>query len=152
VRQLTTRHCHHGFIQQCQTVWDPALLQANPPLLMAGSGDEIRLAALVSDPGGLSGGGVCGLEVARVEPLLDEGQQQVPALGAGARFAFEHALGTAEPADSSPGLAAKQQAESQPEGATGRAQAPAGLKMESAGAFEGAKVVVVAAGEIGRGR
>ena len=129
-RQLSGGDRDHGLVQEREPGFDLPLLQSNPALLVAGAGDEVRVAAALADRGGVGRSGVRGLEVTRIEALLDDRQQQIAPLGALARVALQQPLGTGKPAGRAAHLAAHEQAKAEPERAADGASALAGVAYE----------------------
>ena len=133
----------HGFIQERESGFELPLLQSNPALLVAGTGDEVRVAAALADRGGLGCSGIRGLEITRFEALLDHRQQQIAPLGALARGALQQPLSSGKPAGRSPHLAAHEQAEAQPERAADGRREAAYVHMSVVGPFECPQVFIV---------
>ena len=129
-RQLSGGDRDHGLVQEREPGFDLPLPQSNPALLVAGTGDEVRVAAALADCGGVGCGGVRGLEVTRFETLLDDRQQQIAPLGALARVALQQPLSTGKPAGRAARLAAHEQAKAEPERAADGASALAGVRYE----------------------
>lgn len=83
--------------------------------------------------------------------MLDGGQEHIAALRAGRGFGLEQPLRAREPAAGTAAVAAKEQAQAEPEGATHPMQRPAVEQMRVVRALEHREVFVVGADEI-RGR
>ena len=151
-RQLSGSDRDHGLVQEREPGFDLPLLQSNPALLVAGTGDQIRVAAALADRGGVGCSGVCGLEVTQFEALLDHRQQQIAPLGALARVALQQPLSTGKPAGRAAHLAAHEQAKAEPERAADGASALAGVHMSVVGTFKCPEVFIVPTDQVCRHR
>ncbi len=151
-RQLARRDREHGLVQEREAGFDLPLLQSNSALLVASAGDQIQVAAALTDCGGVGGGGIRGLEVTRSEVLLDHRQQQITLLGALARVALQQPLGTAKPAGRAALLAAHVQAKAEPERAADGASALVGVHMSVVGPFKGPEVFIIPTDQVCRQR
>lgn len=75
-------------------------------MLVAGTGDEVHIAAALADCCGLGCSDIGGLVVTGFEALLDDGRQQIAPLGAFARVALQQTLSAGKPAGRAARLAA----------------------------------------------
>ena len=151
-RQLPRGNGDHHLVQQREPLLDLPLLDANPALIVPGTGDQVRIAAALADRGGLRRGRVRSLEVARGKVLLHDRQQQIAALGALVLLVLEQPLGAGDPAGRATHLAAKEKTEAQPECGTDGAQAFAGVQVRMMGTFERPQIVLVPTDQIRRHR
>jgi hypothetical protein len=149
-RQLSGGDRDHSLIQEREPGFDLRLLQSYPALLVAGAGDEVRVATALADCGGVGGSGIRGLVVTRFEALLDDRQQQIAPLGAFARVTLQQTLRTGKPAGRAAHLATHEQAKAEPECATDGAKAPASISVRIGivGSFERLEIIFVPADQV----
>jgi hypothetical protein len=126
----------------------PALLQANPALLHAGTCDKIPVAAAFADRRSFGCSSVGGFIVTQSRSLTDRWKQQITPLGALACFVFQQALGKSKPTVRTPHLAAHKHARTKPERAADGAKRLAGLMIRIVGALQRAQVVFVSVDEV----
>ena len=133
--------------RSARPVSDLPLLQSYAALLVAGAGDQVRVAAALADRDGVGCSCVRRIVVARFEALLDHRQQQVAALSAFAGFVLEEPLGAGKPAGRTTRFIPHVQAKAQPESASG-ARDLAGVHVGLVGTFKHDEIIVVPAGQV----
>ena len=102
-------------------------MDANPALIVPGTGDQVRIPAALADLGGAGRGRVRSLVVASGKVLLHDWQQQIALLGALVLLMLQQSLGAAKPARRPARLPSKEKTQAQPERTADGAQAPAGV-------------------------
>jgi hypothetical protein len=149
-RQLPRGDGDHDLVQQREPLLDLPLSNANPPLLVSGAGDQVRILAALADRGGVGRGRVCSLVVAGGKLLLHDRQQQVALLGALVLLLLQQPLRAPEPARRAADVAAKEETEAEPECAADRVQAFIGIQPRVMGALERPQILIVATDQVGR--
>jgi hypothetical protein len=104
--QLSSRDHDHGLVQEREAGLHLPLLQSNSALLVAGTGDQVRVAAALTDRGGVGCSRIRGFEVTRCKALLDHRRQQIASFGALARVTLQQPLSATKPAGRTTRLAA----------------------------------------------
>jgi hypothetical protein len=149
-RQLTRGNGDHGLVQECESGVHVPLLKSYAALLVTGTGDQVRVAAALTDPDGVGRSSVCGIEVTGCEVLFYERQQQVTPLGALACDLVQQALRARKPTAGASRLATHEQTKTKPECAANRATALTDVQMRVVGTLECSEVFIVPTDEVRR--
>jgi hypothetical protein len=149
-QKLISGHRDHGLIEQGQTGPGLSAGKSRSSLEHKGHSREVGVAESFGDLEGLAGGGQHFVVLACLGVIEGREKGQEATFGTVDTFAFDEALGSAQPTGSRPGFTRKSQHRAKPPGAAGGVQRLTVVQVGAVGPAHDSGEVLVPSGEVGR--